>query len=95
MSQHRYVIYQLHHLKNPNKNNVTVNWPDNSQSALILSQNKNLEAVRYSVRKILTLPLNKEVSNNLISIIGFNMGNRAFALIGHVINFLQTQKNSF
>ena len=28
----------------------------------------------------------------MISVIGFNMGNRAFALIGHVINFLQTQK---
>ena len=72
-----------------------MNWPDNSQSALILSQNKNLETVRYSIRKILTLPLNKEVSNTLISVIGFNMGNRAFALIGHVINFLHTQKIHF
>ena len=41
-------------LKKPNKNNAAVNWP-----VSILSQNKSLEAVRYSVRQILTLPLNK------------------------------------
>ena len=28
----------------------------------------------------------------MISVIGFNMGSRALALIGHVINFLQTHK---
>ena len=60
MSQHRYAIYQLHHLKTQTK--IMQLWIGQtivSQHITAVSQNKNLEAVRYSVRKILTLPLNK------------------------------------
>ena len=88
-SKHRYAIYQVHHLKNKTK--IMQLWIGQrscefSSIVSIISQNYNLEAVHYSAKHNFTLPVNKQVSNNLISVIRFNMGNRASQSIGHVKN---------